>query len=97
MIEKTVGLFRSGSPPPDSQQEKTDMQCYKTFAATTLIANTFEILPEIGRKLPHSVIVEWMAENDIEPEDLLYAAPDDVQTRLVLLVENNRPRIPRAA
>jgi len=73
------------------------MHCYKTFAATSLIANTFEILPEIGRKLLHSVIAEWMAENDIEPEDVLYAAPDDVQAKLVRLIENNRPRIPRAA
>lgn len=73
------------------------MHCYKTFAATSLIANTFEILPEIGRKLPHSVTAEWMAENDIEPEDVLYAAPDDVQAKLVRLIENNRPRIPRAA
>jgi hypothetical protein len=95
-IEKSVGLFRSGLPPT-AKQEKIDMHCYKTFAATTLIANTFEILPEIGRKLPHSVIVEWMAKNDIEPEDVLYAAPDVVKAKLVRLIEYNRPQISHAA
>ena len=73
------------------------MHCYKTFAATTLIAHMFEILPEIGRKLPHAAIAEWMAQNDIEPEDVLYVAPEVVKAKLVSLIEHNRPQISHAA
>ena len=72
------------------------MQSYKTYASITLIANTFEILPEVGCKLPHSVIAEWMEQNDIEPEDVLYASPDIVKAKLVRLVSNNLPQIPHA-
>ena len=73
------------------------MHCYKTFAATALIANTFEILPEIGRKLPHAVVAEWMAQNDIEPEDVLYMAPAALKAKLAGLIESERPQVPRAA
>lgn len=72
------------------------MHCYKTFAATTLIANMFEILPEIGRKLPHVVIAEWMAQNDIEPEDVLYAESDVIKAKLVSLIKYSRPQISHA-
>lgn len=71
--------------------KNTDRLCYRTFATITLIANTFEILPEIGRKLPHDVIARWIAQHDIEPEDVLYASPDVVKARLVRLVGLNRP------
>lgn len=79
------------------KQEKTDMHCYKTFAAATLVANIFETLPEIGRKLPYALIAEWMAQNDIEPEDVLYIAPDAAKAKLVGLIEHNRPQLSRAA
>jgi uncharacterized protein (DUF433 family) len=73
------------------------MHCYKTFAATTLIANILETLPEIGRRLPPAVIAEWMAQNDIEAEDVLYHAPDVAKAKLVSLIEQNRPHISHAA
>lgn len=34
------------------------MQCYKTYAAATIIANYLEVMPEIGRKLPHAAIAD---------------------------------------
>ena len=73
------------------------MHCYKTFAATTLIANMFEVLPEIGRKPSHAMIADWMAQNEIEPEDVLYLAPDAVKAKLVSLIKHNRPQISHAA
>ena len=73
------------------------MQCIKTYAATTIIANYLEIMPEIGRKLPHAVVAEWMAQNDIEPEDVLFTTPQVVKTRLARLIDHSRPRLPRAA
>ena len=73
------------------------MHCYKTFAATTLIANFLELMPEVGRRLPHAAIADWMAQNDIEPEDVLFATPETVKAQLASLVERNRPRLPNAA
>jgi len=73
------------------------MHCYKTLAATTVIADMLELLPEIGRTLPHAVIAEWMAQNDIEPEDVLYIPPDIAKAKLASLIEQSRPPISRAA
>ncbi len=73
------------------------MQCYKTYAATTIIADYLEVMPEIGRKLPHSAISEWMAQNDIEPEDVLNTTPQSLKTRLAKLIDQSCPRQPSAA
>lgn len=73
------------------------MQCYKTFAATTVIANFLEVMPEVGRKLPHAAIAEWMAQHDIDAEDVLYATPAAVKSRLAIAVEHDRPGLPNAA
>ena len=73
------------------------MQCYKTFAATTLIANTLEIMPEVGRKLPHTAIADWMAQNDIEPEDVLNTTPQAIKKWLKQLAPQNLPSMPNAA
>ncbi len=73
------------------------MHCYQTFAAATVIANTFELVPDIGRKLPYAVIVDWMEQHGIEPADVLYAAPDAVKARLLFEIQQGRPRIPHAA
>ncbi len=73
------------------------MHCYQTFAATTLIADMFEDLPGIGRKPSHAEIADWMAQNGIEAEDILYIAPGAARAKLVGLVKQNRPRISRAA
>ena len=73
------------------------MQCYKTYAATMIIANYLEITPGYGRKLPHAAIADWMAQNDIEPEDVLYARPEAVKAHLASLVDSNHPRLPTAA
>ena len=73
------------------------MQCYKTYAATLIIASYLEIMPEYGRKLPHAQITDWMEQNDIEPEDVLYARPEAVKAQLASLVDSNHPRLPTAA
>ena len=73
------------------------MQCYKTYAATTIVANYLEIMPEVGRKLPHATIAEWMAQNRIEPEDVLNTTPQSLKTRLTRLIDHSRPRLSNAA
>ena len=73
------------------------MHCYQTLAAATVVANAFELVPEIGRKLPHAVIVDWMEQHGIEPGDVLYAEPGAVKARLLFEIAQGGPRIPRAA
>lgn len=73
------------------------MHCYQTLAATTMIARIFESLPEIEHRLSQAEIAEWMAQNYIEPEDVLFSAPHVVKARLISLFADNRTRIPRAA
>ncbi len=73
------------------------MHCYQTFAAATVIANTFELVPEIGRRLPHAVIVDWMEQHGIKPADVLYASPDEVKARLLFEIAQGRPQMPHAA
>jgi hypothetical protein len=73
------------------------MQCYQYLAAITAVANTLDSIPGIDHKLPHSVIADWMAVNDIEAEDVLNASREQVTAIVESLIQENRPRIPHAA
>jgi len=73
------------------------MQCYQTLAATTLVANTLDDLPSVQHHLPLSVVADWMAENEIEPEDVLLIAGDEVRTIVENLIHRNLPKIAHAA
>ena len=73
------------------------MQCYKTYAATIMIANYLEITPGYGRKLPPAAIADWMAQNDIEPQDVLDTTPEAIRKWLTELAEQNLPDLPNAA
>ena len=71
------------------------MHCYKTLAATTLISNIPEILPALGRNPSPAAIADWMAQNDIEAEDILCLAPNAAKAKLLGLIK--RRQISRAA
>ena len=71
--------------------EESDMQCYQYLAAATAVANALEAFPEIRHKLPLSAIANWMAENEIEPEDLVFASASEVRTRIAALIQQNQP------
>ena len=73
------------------------MHCYSTFAATTFIAHLFATLPQIGRNLSQAEIAAWMDQHGIEPESVLFDAPEVTRQRLIELVERERPEISRAA
>ena len=57
------------------------MHCYQYLAAITAVANTIESIPGIHHKLPHSVIADWMEENEIEAEDVMFASRDRDRSR----------------
>lgn len=73
------------------------MHCYQYLAATVAVANVIERIPGIHHRLPLSLIADWMAENDIEAEDVLFAGPGAIEARVEDLVQQNQPRIQRAA
>ena len=73
------------------------MQCYEYLAAITAVANAIDTLPVIDRKLPPSVIADWMAVNDIEAEDVLFAPRGELIDRIESLIRENQPRIRIAA
>ncbi len=73
------------------------MQCYQYLAAVTAVANALEAFPEIKHKLPLSAVADWMAENDFEPEDLVFATASEVRTKTAILIQQNQPHIRIAA
>ena len=70
------------------------MQCYRYFAAISAVTNTIDTLPGIQHKLPPGVVADWMAENEIEPEDGLSVSGDAVRAIVADLVERDQPQIP---
>ena len=73
------------------------MRSYKMIIATRLITDILEVLPEVGRKLPHAAVAEWMDQYDIDPEDVLFDSPDAVMEMLVGLIEKSQPQGPHVA
>jgi len=73
------------------------MQCYQYLAATTAVANALDSIPGIDHRLPHSAIADWMAVNDIEAEDLLFASREQVEAIVESLIQKSQPRLPHAA
>ena len=73
------------------------MQCYQYLAAVAAVSNALEEFPEIRHKLPLSAIADWMAENDIEPEDLIFATASEVRTKIAIVIQQNQPHIGIAA
>ena len=73
------------------------MQCFKTYAATLIIASYLDCMSESGRKLPHAAIADWMEPNDIEPEDVLNTTPQAIKKWLSQLPPKNLPTLSNAA
>jgi hypothetical protein len=73
------------------------MQCFKTYAATLIIADYLERMPECGRKLSQAAVADWMALNDIEPEDVLNTTPQAIKKWLRQLAPQKLPNLSNAA
>lgn len=70
------------------------MQCYEYLAAITAVSNTIDSIPGISHHLPQGAIAYWMAENGIEPEDVLYATPDQIKVQIEPLSQGYQAIIP---
>ncbi|MBT8436381.1 MAG: hypothetical protein KJP11_03335 [Gammaproteobacteria bacterium] len=73
------------------------MQCYQHLAATIAVSHSLESLLGVRHKLPLSVIADWMEENRIEVEDLLFATTDDIKAQIEPLLRQSEPLLQRAA
>ena len=73
------------------------MQCYQHLAATIAVSNSLESFPGVRHKLPLSVIADWMDENRIEVEDVLFASAADINAQIEPLVRQSQPLLLRAA
>ena len=73
------------------------MQCYQYLAAVTAIENALEAFPEIRHKLPLNAIADWMDENDMEPEDLVFTTAREVRAKIEILIQQNQPQVRIAA
>lgn len=73
------------------------MQCYQYLAAITAVSMTIDSIPGIHHRLPHNVIADWMAENDIESDDVLLASPAHLRSIIESLIRQNQPQVLHAA
>ena len=73
------------------------MQCYQYLAAITAVSMTLDSIPGIDHRLPHNVIADWMAENDIEADDVLLASPVKLRSIIESLIVQNQPQVLHAA
>ncbi len=73
------------------------MHCYEYQAAVTAVANAIDKIPGERHRMPYSVIADWMAQNDIEAEDLLYVSGDEVKALVEEMIQQDHPQMPHAA
>ena len=73
------------------------MQCSKIYAATLIVTDYLESMPEYGCKLSQAAIAVWMDQNDIEPEDVLNSTPQAIKKWLRQLAPQNLPNLSNAA
>ena len=73
------------------------MHCYEYLAAVTAVANAIDEIPGERHRMPYSVIADWMAQNDIEAEDLLTGSGDEVRALVEEMIHLDHPQMPHAA
>ena len=73
------------------------MQCYRYLASTLSIANALEKIPGAPKKLPLSVVADWMEENHLDADDPFLVSEDAIRATVEQLVQLDRPHILHAA
>ncbi len=69
------------------------MQCYQFLAATIAVARTVDSMSGTTHQLPYGVIANWMADNDIDTDELLNASSEAIETRIKPLLQTNQPHL----
>ena len=73
------------------------MQCCHYLAAVTAVENVLDAFLETRRKFSRGAIADWIAENDIESEDLAFVTTSEVRTRIEILIQQYQPHFRKAA
>ena len=73
------------------------MQCYRYLASTLAVANALETIPGAPKKLPPSVVADWMEENRLDTKGLFLTPENELRAAVKRLVHLTRPQIPHAA
>ncbi len=73
------------------------MQCYEYLAAVAAVANAIDTIPGEAHKIPYSVLADWMAQNDIEAEDLLDVSGAEIKALVEEMIQQDHPQMPHAA
>lgn len=73
------------------------MQCYEYLAAVTAVANAIDTIPGERHRMPYSVVADWMAQNNIETEDLLDVSGAEIKALVEEMIQQDHPQMPHAA
>lgn len=73
------------------------MQCYRYLASALSIANALETIPDAPKKLPLSVVADWMEENHIDADDIFLLSEHQIRTTVEQTVQFARPHMAHAA
>lgn len=73
------------------------MQCYRYLASTLTIAKALEAIPGAPKKLPLSVVADWMEENYIDADGAFLVAEGEIRSAVEQLLQLDRPHIQHAA
>ncbi|MGD8350746.1 MAG: hypothetical protein PVI79_15970 [Gammaproteobacteria bacterium] len=73
------------------------MQCYRYLASALSVANALEKITGAPKKLPLSVVADWMEENHIDADDAFLVSENEIRAAVERLVQLDRPHIQHAA
>ena len=73
------------------------MQCYQTLASVVAVANAIDSIPGVPHKMPYNLIYEWMDENDIDANEILWLSPEQVREIVKDAIHRDLPLMSRAA
>jgi len=74
--------------------EETDMQNYRYLASIMSVMNALESIPEAPKKLPPSVVADWMEENHLDAEDVLESSGEELKFTIENLVRPDHSNVP---
>lgn len=70
------------------------MQNYRYLASIMSVTNVLESIPGTPKKLPPSVVADWMEENQIDAEEVLTASGDELKFTIENLVRPDHTNVP---
>jgi len=70
------------------------MQNYRYLASIMSVMDALESIPGTPKKLPPSVVADWMEENHIDAEDVLRSTGEELKFTIENLVQPDHTNVP---